>query len=361
MDEFRDDGTRVCPIHGLRFDPELSDGCIKCGRPSMLPKKKSTAPKASPSKPASEMPPSYKPASRAPSYGPPPRRNTTPPLPFEPMDISTEPFSPSPFNQSFGQNTGVGQSTALGGKISIIAGPERKQSRRGLILGVGAVLLTGSGAAAWYLSPEGPTDWKKKISEFRYGPGASHTAALFVPTSAAEGPRPLLLLLDSHQHPNVVCLRYARQCEQHGWIAVSTDAFGNGVGHDDGAEAASILDEVRTREKVDAGRAIVSGFDSAGEAACRLALVQPDVFGGAILECTTTSAWRDVGALAQNDLSFFLFTRSADPTREKMVIMKDEMERKGLRVGWTELPGGHDPMERDELDPAFAWLESMRA
>jgi len=356
MDDFRDDGTRVCPIHGLRFDPELSDGCIKCGKPSLAPKKKSTAPKAPVSKPASAAPPSY----RSPSYAAPPirRSSMTPPMPFEPMDIPSAPFSPSPYNQN---NTGIGQSTAGGGPITLIPAPERKQSRRGLILGLGAVVLGGAGAAAWFLSPEGATDWKKKVAEFRYGPGAAHTGAIFIPTSAAEEPRPLLLLVDPLQHPSDVCKRYARHCEEHGWIAVSTNAFGHGVEPTDGAEAAAILEEARGRAKVDAGRPVVTGFDVAGEVACRLALVQPDVFGGAILECTDIGPWRDVGALAQSDLSFFLFSRTADPARDKMATMKDEMERKGLRVTWSEIPGGHDPMDRDELDPAFAWLESMHA
>jgi hypothetical protein len=357
MDEFRDDATRVCPIHGLRFDPELSDGCIKCGKPSLAPRKKSTAPKAAASKPASAAPPSH----RSPSYAPPIRRSSmTPPVPFDPMDIPSAPFSPSPFNQNAGPNTGIGQSVPLGGPITLIPAPERKQSRRGLILGLSAVVLGGAGVAAWLLGPDAVIDWKKKVTEFRYGPADAHTGALFVPTSGLEAPRPLLLLVDPNQHPADLCKRFARQCETHGWVAIATDAFGHGVSPNDGAEAAMLVEEARARAKIDSGRPIVSGFDVAGEVACRLALVQPDVFGGAILECTDTTAWRDVGALAQNDVSFFLFTRTKDPSREKMSTMKDEMERKGLRVGWSELPGGHEPMERDELDPAFAWLEAMR-
>ena len=39
--------------------------------------------------------------------------------------------------------------------------------------------------------------------------------------------------------------------------------------------------------------------------------------------------------------------------------MKDEMQRKGIGVGYSEMPGGHQPMDRDELDPAFAWIETL--
>ena len=43
-----------------------------------------------------------------------------------------------------------------------------------------------------------------------------------------------------------------------------------------------------------------------------------------------------------------------------MLTMKDEMDRRGIRVTWHEIPGGHEERERDELDSAFAWLEQMR-
>jgi len=339
MDEFRDDGTRVCPIHGLRFDPELSEGCIKCGHPSLLPKKRSTAPSGS-RPPGSEVPPSYRsPPRSSPSYTPPaPMRPMTPMVPFEPLDIPLEPFTPGARSMGGLPSQGMGQSMGSGGPITLLVAPERAKSRRSLILGLGLVAVAGSGVAAWLLGPEGPTDWKKKISEFRYGPGASHSGALFVPSSASDGPRPLLVLIDHERHPVDSCLRYARHCEQHGWVAVSSDAFGNSMEATDGAEATALVDEARTREKIDGGRPIVAGFDVAGEVACRLALTQPDVFGGAILECTGTTSWREVGALAQNDLSFFLFTRTNDPSRDKMVTMKDEMEH-----------------------PAFVWLDSLRA
>ncbi len=356
MDEFRDDGTRVCPIHGLRFDPEMSEGCIKCGRPSQLPKKRSTAPSAlsrPPTNPAAVAPLARPvPPPRTASIAPLPRRSSTmPPMPLEPMRLA---------NELSRDGQGAGQSLAHGGKVTLLASPEVKPSRRGLILGLSAVALGGSAFAAWWLSPEGPADWSKRVTGFRYGPGDTHEGALFVPSSASEEARPLLVLLDPHRHPAAICLRYARHCEKHGWIAISTNAVGGGVNPSDGAEVDALLAEARARAKVDAGRPIVAGFDVAAETACRLPLVQPEVFGGAILECVGLGPWRDVGALAQNDVSFFLFTRSGDPSREKMVTMKDEMERKGLRVGWSELPGGHEAMDRDELDPAFAWLDSMR-
>jgi hypothetical protein len=350
MDDFRDDGTRICPVHGLRFDPQLSAGCIRCApAPSQRPKRKSTVPP----KPAPvSLPPEPLPPPRpAPSYGPPARPSAAPPVPFEP-------FVPNP---AFGASQfGEADQGQLGAKVTLIATPPRPQSRRGLVQGIGLLALAGVGATAWFLRPEAPTDWSKKITRFRYGPSGSRGGAMFVPSDAGDEPRPLLVLIDPTRHPANVCLRFARQCEHHGWIAVSSDALGGAVAATDGAEATMLLDEARSKAKIDAARPILAGFDKAADVACRLALVQPDVFGGAILECVGIGPWRDVGALAQNDVSFFFAARSKDASRDGMVIMKDEMDRRGIRVTWDELPGGNEPRERDELDTAFAWLEQMR-
>ena len=85
----------------------------------------------------------------------------------------------------------------------------------------------------------------------------------------------------------------------------------------------------------------VCGFDVAGEIALRLALLAPEVYGQAILECIGLTAWRDVNAMARNDVSFFLFTRQSDKNHEAMTTLKDEMQRKGLSITFDEIPGGH--------------------
>ncbi len=206
---------------------------------------------------------------------------------------------------------------------------------------LGVLVLGGTGAAAWFLRPEGAVDWLKEVKPFRYGPSASRTGSMFVPTAAADKPCPLLILLDPTHHGAKMCARFAKHCEQHGWIAVSGDVLGAGSQPSDPAEVALLGEYARATAAVDASRPVRRGYDMAGEAACRLALVQPDLFSAAILDSTTAHAWRDVGALARQDVAFFLFTRSADPTREQMMTMKDEMEQKGLRVSWSEQPGTH--------------------
>jgi hypothetical protein len=267
-----------------------------------------------------------------------------PPVPFEPAYLGSTPY----------------QSQQAGPQITIMAGPERRASRRGLIAFLGLAIAGGAGAAAWVLSPEGATDWSKKITTFRYGPSMTMIGSLFVPTAAAERACPLLVLLDHAKRGDKLCTRYARHCEEHGWIAASSDAFGHTPSVDDDAAAALFLEAVRANANVDGGRAVVAGFDSAGDAACRLAIVNPKMFSGAILECCGTSSWRGVGAIAGGDVSFFLFTRGGDSAREGMATMKDEMERKGLHVTFDQIDGGHAPMDRDELDPAFAWLDMRR-
>ena len=109
-----------------------------------------------------------------------------------------------------------------------------------------------------------------------------------------------------------LCARYAKHCEEHGWIAACSGAFGNGPSPDDSASAALFVEAVHANAKVDSSRPVLAGFGGAGEAACRLAVLEPNVFAGAILECCAMASWRDVGALARNDASFFLFTRSGD-------------------------------------------------
>jgi hypothetical protein len=125
----------------------------------------------------------------------------------------------------------------------------------------------------------------------------------------------------------------------------------------DNDAATLFLEAVRAHANVAAGRHVIAGYDLAGEAACRL----PRVFGGAILECCGTGPWRDLAAIAPADVAFFLFTRKSDPAREATLIMKDEMQRRGISAVYDELGGGREPMAREELDPAFAWLEARRA
>ena len=334
-DDIRDDGTVVCAIHGMRYDPALTDGCIRCPR-SVVPGKRSAAPARS-AAPRSSAPP---PSTRLGSSYPPPR--TAPSIPFEPANLD------KPYVSQQG-----------GPVITILEGPARRTSRRGLIGALGALVAGGAGAAAWFLRPEGATDWLSRVTPLHYGPALGLGGSIFVPSAAAERACPLLLLLGHPKRTDRQCARYAKHCEEHGSIAACSSAFGNGPAHDDSASAALFIEAVHASANVDSSRAVLAGFDSAGEAACRLAVLEPSTFAGAILECCGMASWRDVGAVARNDVSFFLFTRSGDPAREAMLTMKDEMQRKGLGVGYSGIAGGHEPMERDELDPAFAWIQGL--
>ncbi len=244
--------------------------------------------------------------------------------------------------------------------ITVIPGPQRRTSRRGVVGFLGFLVAGGAGAAAWFLRPEGAMDWTKKIVTFRYGASGALTGKMYVPSVAEEHPCPLLVLLDHAKKPDALCVRFARHCEERGWIAAASDAFANGATSADPQAIALFLEAVRAHANVDGGRPVVVGYDSAGEMACRLAILEPNVFAAAILECCSTGAWRDLGAMTRGDTAFYLFTRHGDPAREAMVTMKDEMQRKGLRVAYEEIAGGHQPMERDELDGAFEWLATVK-
>ncbi|HEY2517114.1 MAG TPA: hypothetical protein VGI39_39850 [Polyangiaceae bacterium] len=354
--EFRDDGTIICPVHGLRYDPALSDGCIKCPRKSLPPGQRSQAPRRpSSAAPKGSQAPSRPSAAAPPLHGgpyliePQPRISIgVPPVPFEPQYLEA-PYA----------STRPGPNNSNAPIITLMPGPRMRSTRRGLLVLLGGLALAATAGVGWYLRPEGATDWSARVTSFRYGPAASKVGSLFVPSVATERPCPLLVLLDPRGSGGKVVTRFAKRCEEHGWIAVSTDAIGGAVTNGDDAEVALLLEYVRANANVDATRPAVAGFEVASEIACRLALTQPDVFSGAILECPTFKAWRAVGALARPDVRFFLFTRTGDPDREQVLTMRDEMERRGLSAEYDELPGGRQPMERDELEPAFAWLDAL--
>ena len=143
-------------------------------------------------------------------------------------------------------------------------------------------------------------------------------------------------------------------------IAVASDAFGGASRADDHESAALLLEFIRANANVDATRPVVAGFDIAVDVALRLAILQPDVFSGAILECPGLAAWRDVGLMARPEVGYFLFTRDGDKAHDSAVTLKDEMQQRGLRVTYDEIPGGHDPMSYEDLDPAFAWMDALR-
>jgi hypothetical protein len=340
-DEIRNDGTVICPVHGMRYDPALTDGCIRCPRSANSGKRPAAPARTSKSEaPGSVRPPPSRSAFGAAPFAP-------PAVPFEPGSLGSSPYAQQQPQQS-------------GPIITILPGPPRRTSRRGLVGVLALIAAGGAGAAAWVLSPEGATDWSQRITTFRYGPNAALVGSLFVPTIAQERACPLLLLLGPPKATARTCTRFARHCEAAGWICASSNAFGEVPSPTDTDATTLFLEAVRANANVDNGRAVVAGYEKAGDAACRLALLLPNVFSGAILECCGIDPWRDVGALARSDVAFFLFNRQEDPSREAMMTMKDEMQRRGLHVTYSELPGGHHWMERDELDPAFAWLATVR-
>jgi hypothetical protein len=242
--------------------------------------------------------------------------------------------------------------------ITLMPGPVmQRRNRRKFLAMVSLSILAGGVGAAWYFDPRS-RDWLKSVKAFRYGARAELTGWLFVPTAAAERPCPLLLLLDEVAHGDRLCARYARHCEEHGWICASSSAFGHAASPDDPDAASAFLDIVRSQANVDGFRPVLAGFGAAADAACRLTLVS-NAFAGAILELPDTRSWRELGAFARSDASFFVFGRKDNPGRDAVLTMKDEMERKGMSVTYDELDGKREPMERDEMDAAFAWLEAL--
>jgi hypothetical protein len=330
--EFRDDGTVICPVHGLRYDPNLTSGCIRCPRTQPPPKRPVASKGSSPPRAPSEPPPRGFEVARIGG------RISTPPIPFEPGAIA-----------------GVNDPN-----LKIVAAPPMKYSRRGLYLGLGALVLGGVAAGAWFLRPEGPTSWPKKVKPLAWSsPLGNRTGSFYACTKSQTQPCPLLVLIDPERSSSSVVARFARHAERHGWIVASTDAIGRGVTTEDGAEVGALVDYLRSTMNVDATKAMLSGYEAAGEVAYRLAVLEPEHFGGAIAESCGIRTWRDVGGFAKSGTPIFLFTRANDPGRDAMLTMKDEMERKGIRVTLEEGAGRHESMSGEELEPAFLWLDSV--
>ena len=136
-DDIRDDGTVICALHGMRYDPALTDGCIRCPR-SVAPGKRSaaapraTAPRSTAPLPSSVVPPS----TRLGSSFPPPR--AAPSIPFEPANLD-KPYV----------------SQQAGPVISIVPGPARRTSRRGLIGALGLLVAGGPAGRRGFSVPRG--------------------------------------------------------------------------------------------------------------------------------------------------------------------------------------------------------------
>jgi hypothetical protein len=121
-----------------------------------------------------------------------------------------------------------------------------------------------------------------------------------------------------------------------------------------------LVEHVRATLNVNASRVMLAGYGPAGECAYRVALLETTTFGGAIAECCGIGAWRDVVAFARAGTPIYLVTRANDPGRDAMLTMKDEMERRGLRVVLDEKPGRPEEMGGEELEPPFLWLDALR-
>jgi predicted esterase len=188
------------------------------------------------------------------------------------------------------------------------------------------------------------------------------TSGATVVTFAMRGesrPRPAMILADPAGNARGIVARYRAAAHEQGWILGATDATRNGV---DGATydraLVGVVEHLRSRFAVD-DDCYLGGFSGGGCAAYALALTRPDLFRGAIVECGHMGPWREVGARAKPDSSFFLFTRKDDFNQPATHKLHRAMYDARCRVKLEERPGGHQPMLPDEIGPALAWLASV--
>jgi predicted esterase len=184
---------------------------------------------------------------------------------------------------------------------------------------------------------------------------ASATGALFVP--ALQRPMPTLLLLDPGGSARRIVQRYMPAAASHGWILAASDMVRNGTQDEaDERELVDLLAHVRGHAAVDDRRVYTGGFSGGACGAYRLALVRPDLFAGAIVECGHMGPWRELAGRAVANQAFYLFTRGADFNRLPTQQLRGAMEAAGCRVTLVERSGGHSPMTPAELPAALDWL-----
>jgi len=245
--------------------------------------------------------------------------------------------------------------------LSIIAAPPRRSSRRPLVLGALAVAVGAIGAVGWIFRVEAPANWASKVKvvkwESRLGP---REGAIYVPSGRA-GPFPLVVVCDASFTLGDAVRRFARHAQRYGYVLASTRSVGRGASPSDGEETEVLIEQVRSMAELDSSRVMLAGCDAAAECAYRLAVLEPEVYGGAIAELPNISVWRDIAAFARPGTPFYLFTRTSDPRRELTYTLKDEMEHRGMIVTVVELPGGHEGMSGEDIDGAFQWMNALRA
>jgi hypothetical protein len=355
-DDIRDDGTVVCQVHGLRYDPSVSTGCIRCPHKSVpAPKKKSSA--APPMTggmgdielDASALPPSH--AGGTGPGGPPARRSWVPGA-----NLAQSGSQPPPASKRPSLLAPEGASAAHLKPPSTIY-----ISKRTFLIG----LLAVGGGVAYGVKrflATAAQDVADRITPIKFPSGVKEsTGTVFMPAAAATGKVPLLAVFDWPNRSRDAVARYAYLAEKHGWAVAGSDAYSKGISPDDTSEIEALIAHVKANYPIEDGRVFVAGGDVAGSNAYRAALLKSDIIAGAIVEIADDDVWREIGSIAGGDLSFYLFARTSDTSISAMHVLRDEMPRRGFKVVYVEEVGGRTPMTRDELESAMAWLDAVRA
>lgn len=198
------------------------------------------------------------------------------------------------------------------------------------------------------------------------GEGVSGTAQVFVPSHAGDGtaaPRPVLLLLDPGGSAAGIVRRWQPTASRLGWILASTPAIRNGTADAaDLGHLVAMLQAIQAKWPVDRRAVALDGLSGGACGAYRAALVRPDLFRGAIVECGHMGSYRTAGARARPGMLFFVFTRSGDFNKPASEQLARTLWGDGATVMQMERPGGHEPMGDAEMYEALHWLdEKVRA
>jgi predicted esterase len=191
----------------------------------------------------------------------------------------------------------------------------------------------------------------------------SGTGRVHVPPIVKDGPaqpRPLMLLLDPDGNAVSIVARWQHAADRLGWIVASSSEIMNGTSDDqDIQHLSALLDAITAKWSVDAHAIILGGFSGGACSAYFHALVHPDLFRGAIVECGHMGAFRNLHHQISPGSIFFLATRTQDFNSPATHTLAKALEQNGETVKLIELPGGHEPLRGSDADGALEWIDSM--
>jgi predicted esterase len=188
----------------------------------------------------------------------------------------------------------------------------------------------------------------------------SGNASVYVPAGVNTAkPNPLMLLLDPGGNAAANVVRWQQAADRFGWIIASTPAIANGVDSSVIRQhLIAMLEAIASKWYVDRNVVMLEGFSGGGSAAYRQALMHPDIFRGAVVECGNLVPLIDLQNQIRPGSYFYLATRTQDFNEKQMRKLAAGLEKSGETIKFNELSGGHEPISGADATDALEWVNA---